>query len=46
MDPFDPYDNRKYDYYSKQAMEQDTFIVLAAPLMILIGLLIALFLYR
>jgi hypothetical protein len=30
----------------EQAMEQDTFIVWAAPLMILIGLLIALFLYR
>jgi len=46
MDPFDSYDNRQYDYYSKQAIEQDTFIVWAAPLAVLIGLLIALFLYR
>ena len=46
MDPFDSYDNRQYDYYSKQAIDQDTFIVWAAPLAVLIGLLIALFLYR
>jgi hypothetical protein len=43
MDPFDFYDYRKHNFRKKK-MVQDAFIVLTAPLLMLVGMLIARFL--